>query len=263
MVPIMQIVATCSLHVCLAVSVCVCLCLCLSLSVSVSVYVSVCLSLSMSLCVCLCLCRSMYVCMYCCHFPLMSLSVCSRSVVRRGSVCVCEESRCQEGYKGQHCESYDISVIEVSPTHLPQHNLLESLHSLPHQCAGQQNCELIGQRCLQCALEVWSSGRTPATTQPAPTSTLSTPPFQTVSLQISFACKFHVVLYNCHCSLTKNVGEWCNHTHVHVHTRTYCMYTLAILLSPAMEAYKCELLVSGGGCSGVVYYVPTSLKDQR
>ena len=40
------------------------------------------------------------------------------------------------------------------------------------------------------------------------------------------------------------------------------MYTLAILLSPAMEAYKCELLVSGGGCSGVVYYVPTSLDDQ-
>ena len=74
----------------------------------------------------------------------------------RGGVgeCVCEESRCQEGYKGQHCESYDISVIEVSPTHLPQHNLLKSLHSLPHQCAGQQNCELIGQRCLQCALEV-------------------------------------------------------------------------------------------------------------
>ena len=83
-------------------------------------------------------------------FPLMSLSVCSESVVGWGSVCV----RCQEGYKGQHCESYDISVIEVSPTHLPQHNLLKSLHSHPHQCAGQQNCELIGQRCLQCALEV-------------------------------------------------------------------------------------------------------------
>ena len=29
-----------------------------------------------------------------------------------------------------------------------------------------------------------------------------------------------------------------------------------------MEAYKCELLVSGGGCSVVVYYVPTSLEDQ-
>ena len=97
MVPIMRIVATCSLHVCLAVSVCVCLCLCLSLSVSVSVYVSVCLSLSvyvsvclslsMSLCVCLCLCRS---CMYVLLslLPLMSLSVCSRSVVGWGSVCV-------------------------------------------------------------------------------------------------------------------------------------------------------------------------------
>ena len=86
-------------------------------------------------------------------FPLMmSLSVCSGSVVGWGSVC--EECRCQEGYKGQHCESCDISVIEISPTHLPQHNLLKSLHSLPHQCVGQQNCELIGQRCLQCALEV-------------------------------------------------------------------------------------------------------------
>ena len=182
MVPIMQIVATCSLHVCLAVSVCVCLCLCLSQSVSVSVYVSVCLSLSvsvclslsMSLCVCLCLCRSMYVCI---AVTLSSdVPLCLQQI--RGGVgeCVCEESRCPEGYKRQHCESYDISVIEVSPTHLPQHNLLKSLHSLPHQCAGQQNCELIGQRCLQYALEVWSSGRTPATTQPAPTSTLSTPP---------------------------------------------------------------------------------------
>ena len=229
MVPIMRIVATCSLHVCLAVSVCVCLCLCLSLSVSVSVYVSVCLSLSvyvsvclslsMSLCVCLCLCRSMYVCIA--VTPSSDVPLCLQQI--RGGVgeCVCEESRYQEGYKGQHCESYDISVIEVSPTRLPQHNLLKSLHSLPHQCAGQQNCELIGQRCLQCALEVWSLGRTPATTQPAPTSTLSTPPFQTVSLQISFACKLHVVLYNCHCSLTKNVGEWCNHTHVHVHTRAH------------------------------------------
>ena len=141
MVPIMQIVATCSLHVCLAVSVCVCLCLCLSLSVSVSVYVSVCLSLSvyvsvclslsMSLCVCLCLCRSMYVCI---AVTLSSnVPLCLQQI--RGGVgeCVCEESRCQEGYKGQHCESYDISVIEVSPTHLPQHNLLKSLHSLPHR----------------------------------------------------------------------------------------------------------------------------------
>ena len=140
MVPIMQIVATCSFHVSLAVSVCVCLCLCLSLSVSVSisVYVSVCLSLSVYVSVCLSLSvyvsvrlslsvyvsvclslsvRSMYVCIA--VTPSSDVPLCLQRI--RGGVgeCVCEECRCQEGYKGPHCESCDISVIEVSPTHLP------------------------------------------------------------------------------------------------------------------------------------------------
>ena len=87
MVPIMQIVATCSLHVCLAVSVCVCLCVCVC--VSVSVYVSVCLSLSVYVSVCVGVCMYVHLYVLLSLFPLMmSLSVCSGSVVGWGSVCV-------------------------------------------------------------------------------------------------------------------------------------------------------------------------------
>lgn len=45
--------------------------------------------------------------------------------------CVCEECRCQKGYKGEHCEICDINVIEVSPVHL-LHHLLKPLNAPPH-----------------------------------------------------------------------------------------------------------------------------------
>ena len=67
-------------------------------------------------CVCACACMQVYrMCvvealLY--GFPLHLQRIC-------GGVgeCVCEKCRCQEGYEGEHCESCDISVIEVSPTH--------------------------------------------------------------------------------------------------------------------------------------------------
>ena len=59
--------------------------------------------------------------MYVCIAVTLSSDVplCLQRICGGVGECVCEECRCQEGYKGQHCESCDISVIEVSPTHLP------------------------------------------------------------------------------------------------------------------------------------------------
>ena len=71
--------------------------------------------------------------------------------------CVCEECKCQEGYSGMHCEYCDSTVIKVSPAHLPHPpvpSLPPQVDPFPPQCTGQQTCRLIGQQCLQCALEV-------------------------------------------------------------------------------------------------------------